>query len=134
VAVLFLETASSTKTATLIMAAVLSLADGKPEGFELNPALVGGEHGRRRGPFVLDCFVDALAHVASAAAALGALATGPEHIDRTTGAGPHGGVDFTFANGPADADKHALAFLYAVATYSQVTGEDKRHSQLGQVP
>jgi hypothetical protein len=78
--------------------------------------------------------VDALAHVAGAAAALRALAAGAEHIDRTTGAGTYGGVDFTFANGPADTDEHALAFLYAVATYSQVTSEDKRHSQLGQEP
>jgi len=64
--------------------------------------------------------VDALAHVAGAAAALGALAAGTKDIDWTACACAHGGVDFAFPNGPADADVHALAFLYADATYSQV--------------
>ena len=52
---------------------------------------------------------DALAHVAGAGAALGALAAGAEDVGGTAGACPDGGVDFAFPNGLADADEHGLA-------------------------
>jgi hypothetical protein len=76
---------------------------------------------------------DPLAHLASAAATLGALTTGPEDIDRTAGAGAYGSFDIAFPDSPAVADIHGrFDGLPAVATYSQT--EDKRHSQLGQAP
>ena len=70
---------------------------------------VSSEEIRRRGLLVGPGLRDALAHVAGAAAALGALAAGAEDIGGAAGAGPDGGVDFAFTDGPADADEHALA-------------------------
>jgi hypothetical protein len=44
---------------------------------------------------------------------LGALATGPEDIDRTAGAGAHGSIDIAFPDSSAVADVHgrSTAFL-----------------------
>ena len=50
--------------------------------------------------------VDPLAQLGGTAAALGAFATGPEYVDGATGAGPDGGVNFSFPDGPADAKIH----------------------------
>jgi hypothetical protein len=43
-----------------------------------------------------------------AAAALGVLAAGAEDIDWATGAGPDGGIDIAFPDGPADAKIHVF--------------------------
>ena len=51
---------------------------------------------------------NAIAHVAGAGTALGALSAGPEDIGGTPGPGPDGGIDLALANGFANADIHAV--------------------------
>ena len=84
---------------------------GEGEGPELTArerTSVGGEKGRLNWTFMGDRAGDAIAHVAGAGAALGALAAGPEDVGGTPGACPDGSIDFTLPNGLADADIHAL--------------------------
>lgn len=68
--------------------------------------LVGGQQVGGGRLLTGDRLVDPLAHVDGAAAALGGLAAGSENIGRTAGASPDGGVDFTFPDGPANANIH----------------------------
>jgi hypothetical protein len=56
--------------------------------------------------FTGDRLTDVPAHFTRASAALGALATGPEHVHWTAGPRPHGGINITLANGSADTDIH----------------------------
>jgi hypothetical protein len=68
--------------------------------------LVSGHQAGRGGLFASDRLVDPLAHIDRATATLGALAASAKDIDWTTGAGSDGGVDFTFPDGPANANVH----------------------------
>ena len=97
------------------------------------PALVGGEQRLRGSLFAGDGLVDPLAHLGGAAAALGALAASPENVDRTTGAGPDGGVDFSFPDGPADAKIHVPLTL-PLCSCDLLAEEVKTRSQYSQGP
>jgi hypothetical protein len=102
-------------------------------GLHRQAALVGSHQGRTRCLLLADRLVDPPAHVGSAAAALGILAAGAEDIDWATGAGPYGGIDIAFPDGPADAKIHVFD---ASALQLRLTRRQKikRRLQSGQEP